>query len=638
MSASKLSLPRWKQIVHMLYLKMEFISGGELGEALAVNPRTIRNDIKVINQILTIGGNRIESLPGVGYRLVIGDEKALREALLDDSVGRANMNIVPMFAEDRADYIIRYLLLKNDYVKLETLSEELFVSKSTINLDILEVKRKLKENELKVEKRAGYGIRITGAELAIRFCFSRYLLVESTSPLITETEINFFGEVNLEMMEQIVVSNIAKYNIHMTDISVKNLIIHIAIAVCRVKDNCYVPATDLEDIEFSMPELRAAQGIIKEIDLSEGIRFPESETAYLLLHLSSKNRKSDFNNYREYIIVDKMLAKIKELYGYDFKQDQKMISNIALHLKPAINRIKFNMNIQNPYLKNLKANYPLAFELGLVAKEVLEKELKTNVDEAEVGYLAIHFLYGLDKEIESEKQKVLIVCASGLGTSQLLESKVRKEFENTLEIVGVYSFKEYEQSGTMCDFVISTVPLRMKLHPFIQVSPFLTKADIRNITALMKQDETKNQFEVDKVFKESLFLISDKKDKEQVLVNLASLLLENNIVGEDYLPSLFEREEIVPTYLGNGLAAPHPIEANVQETAIGVCICVGGGVKWNEEDQAQVIFMLAVKNKQQQQLATVYELISNLVESPKAMGELKRVTSFEEFMRVLQTL
>lgn len=109
----------------------------------------------------------------------------------------------------------------------------------------------------------------------------------------------------------------------------------------------------------------------------------------------------------------------------------------------------------------------------------------------------------------------MIVCASGLGTSQLLESKVRKEFENTLEIVGVYSFKEYEQSGTACDFVISTVPLRMKLHPFIQVSPFLTKADIRNITALMKQDETKNQFEVDKVFKESLFLISDKRTKSK---------------------------------------------------------------------------------------------------------------------------
>ncbi|MBC1716072.1 PRD domain-containing protein [Listeria welshimeri] len=638
MSASKLSLPRWKQIVHMLYLKMEFISGRELGEALAVNPRTIRNDIKMINEILKTGGNQIESLSGVGYRLVVSDEKILREVLLDNSVGRANMNIVPMFAEDRTDYIIRYLLLKNDYVKLEKLAEELFVSKSTINLDILEVKRKLKENGLKVEKRASYGIRITGVEVAIRFCFSRYLLVESANPLITDTERNFFSEVNLEMIEQVVISNIAKYNIHMTDISVKNLIIHIAIAVCRVKDNCYVHVTDLEDIEFSIPEFRAAQDIIKEIDLSEGIHFPESEISYLLLHLSSKNRKSDFNNYREYIIVDKMLTKIKELYGYDFKQDQKMISNIALHLKPAINRMKFNMNIQNPYLKNLKSNYPLAFELGLVAKDVLEQELKTNVNEAEVGYLAIHFLYGLDKEVVSDKQKVLIVCASGLGTSQLLESKVRKEFENALDIIGVYSFKEYEQSGTMCDFVISTVPLRMKLHPFVQVSPFLTKADIRNITALIKKDAMENQFNVDKVFKDSLFLISNKKDKEQVLIDLASLLLENKIVGADYLPSLFEREEIVPTYLGNGLAAPHPIEANVQETVIGVCICSGGGVKWNEEDQAQVVFMLAVKNRQQQQLATVYELISNLVESPKAMGELKRVTNFEGFMRVLQTL
>ncbi|KID22118.1 hypothetical protein OI77_13210 [Listeria monocytogenes] len=58
-------------------------------------------------------------------------------------------------------------------------------------------------------------------------------------------------------------------------------------------------------------------------------------------------------------------------------------------------------------------------------KEALEQDLKTKVDEAEVGYFAIHILYGLDKEIESEKQKVLIVCASGLGTSQLLESKVR---------------------------------------------------------------------------------------------------------------------------------------------------------------------------------------------------------------------
>ncbi|MGC9267642.1 HTH domain-containing protein, partial [Listeria ivanovii] len=143
MSGFQLLLPRWQKIIHMLYLRMSFISGRELGEALAVTPRTIRNDIKAINPLLQVDGNQIESLPGVGYRLIIEDEKALQEALLDNTTGQTNMNIVPMFAEDRANYIIRYLLLKNDYVKLETLAEELFVSKSTINSDILEVKEKL---------------------------------------------------------------------------------------------------------------------------------------------------------------------------------------------------------------------------------------------------------------------------------------------------------------------------------------------------------------------------------------------------------------------------------------------------------------------------------------------------------------
>lgn len=637
MSASELLLPRWKKIVHMLYLRMSFISGRELGEALAVTPRTIRNDIKAINPLLKHAGNQIESVPGVGYHLIVEDEKAIQEALLDNSTGQSNMNIVPMFAEGRADYIIRYLLLNNNYVKLETLAEELFVSKSTINSDILEVKEKLKEYSLTVEKRAGYGIRISGTELAIRFCYSRYLLAESATPLITETERNFFQDVSLEKMLEIVVSNVAKYNIHMTDISVKNLIIHIAIAVSRVKDNCYITATDLENVEFSMSELHAAQTIMKEIEIAENIHFPASEISYILLHLSAKNWKSDFNNYREYIIVDKILDQIKRLYGYDFRQDQKMVSNIALHLKPAINRMKFKMNIQNPYLENLKENYPFAFELGLVAKDVLETELKTEVNEAEVGYLAIHFLYGLDKEFVHRKQKVLIVCASGLGTSQLLESKVRKQFASSLDIVGVYSFKDYKTKATSCDFVISTVPLQSQRHPVIQVSPFLTKEDIDSITLLVKQEGTENQLELEKIFREGLFLISDKTSKSEILLDLVGLLREKKMVGADYLPSLIEREEIVPTYLGNGLAAPHPVEADVLETVIAVCICPAG-VDWNGEKRAQVVFMLAVKNEEQKRLATLYTLISDLVENPKAMGELKRVTDFESFMRVLRTI
>lgn len=42
-----------------------------------------------------------------------------------------------------------------------------------------------------------------------------------------------------------------------------------------------------------------------------------------------------------------------------------------------------------------------------------------------------------------------------------------------------------------------------------------------------------------------------------------SFLLENNIVGEDYLLLFFECEEIVLIYLGNGFVVLYLIEVNV---------------------------------------------------------------------------
>lgn len=635
MSEPMIPMPRWRDLLQLLYVKMDFVSGKELGEQLHVDPRTIRNDIKALHDILGPSKNEITSVRGVGYKLIVEDETALRNLLLVYTSERSNLHITPMLAEDRTDYIIRYLLLKNKYVKLDDIADELYVSKSTINAAIPEVKKKLAEFDLKLGKKAGYGVKILGTELHVRFCFSHYLLTESRSLLISEAEQGFFKEVDLEGIQRIVAKSVSKYEIHMTDIALKNLIIHIAIAICRIRDDCYVAADELLNIEFNMQELRASQTMIREIEAQEGVVFPETELSYLLLHLSAKHIATDYDDYREFMLVNKMLERIQKRYGYALLGDQALISNLILHLKPAINRIKFQMNIQNPYLSNLKQNHPLAFELGLTAKDVLEEELGTKVNEAEAGYLAIHLLYALDKVQESVKKRVLIVCASGLGTSQLLQSKVKKAFAEELEVIGVYSFHEYESRPVACDFVIATVPLRHQSHPYVQVSPFLMKSDMRAIEAMLGSG---SPFQMESVFSESLFVVSEKDwDKERILRELAGLLMKQGYVGEDYLPSIFERELVVPTFLGNGLATPHPIQADVARTAIAVCICEAT-VLWNEEDCAQVVFMLAVKNKEQSQLTTTYELISDIVENPKVMRQLKAIRDFDGFMHILKGL
>src|SRR5699024_10728226 len=79
------------------------------------------------------------------------------------------------------------------------------------------------------------------------------------------------------------------------------------------------------------------------------------------------------------------------------------------------------MNIRNPMLADIKKNYPLAFEAGIIASLAIEKHTGTKIDENEVGYLALHIGAAIERrKLKSGPKRCLIVCASGLGTAQLI--------------------------------------------------------------------------------------------------------------------------------------------------------------------------------------------------------------------------
>lgn len=638
MAQKETLIPRWQNLLQQLYLKMDFMSGEELAELLKVHARTIRSDIKSINEIFSKEGNRIVSVRGKGYQLQLQDESVFLELLAPSKEERFNLQVIPTLAQDRIPYIIRYLLLQNDFVKLDTLAEELYVSKSTINSDMVDVKRKLAECSLILSKRAGYGVKIEGSEMNMRFCFSKYLLSDSVSLLVSDEEQTFFGEIDLRNIQTVILTSLAEYKVQMTDMAVKNLIIHVAIAIRRIKNQQYIEQNELQGLEFNIQELRAVQKMIREIERLESIQFPESELTYILLHVCSKHVLQSYNGYREVILVHKMLAEIKRRYGYDFSAHQQFIAHLALHLKPAINRIKFHMNIHNPYLSNIKKNYPLAFEFGLLAREVLIEELNQAINEDEAGYMAMHFLYALSEEPNNRKKRVLLVCASGIGTAKLLEIKIKKLFDTEIEIIGSCSLYEYQKNEQEADFIVSTVPIEASKHAYVQVTPFLSKADIRGIERLLTKDENHAIFNPISLFfsKKYFTILEGKRTKEEILTTLANKFEVEGNVQASFLESVKERENIVATYLGNGLAAPHPISADVKETKIAVCI-TKEPIVWNEErDEVQIILMLAVKNKEQEQLSTVYEIISQVVEIPKLAKEIREVADFEAFIRILE--
>ncbi len=117
----------------------------------------------------------IDSTQNKGYKLYFETEEVklnLYKYLSHININRLHLNKRNNY--ERIFYIIRRLLVNVGYIKLDDLAEEMFVSRSTLNVDMPEVKRILYSYQLSLISKANYGITIKGHELNKRTCIEEY--------------------------------------------------------------------------------------------------------------------------------------------------------------------------------------------------------------------------------------------------------------------------------------------------------------------------------------------------------------------------------------------------------------------------------------------------------------------------------
>ena len=325
----------------------------------------------------------------------------------------------------------------------------------------------------------------------------------------------------LERIRQIILKHIQAYHITISDISVHNLQMHIAIACRRIRSGNRVtlyPA-DLKEI-INQREYEVAGRIVRDVEDAFGLAFPREEIAYVAIHLlGTKMTMPDEGGTLppEQVVDEKILRlvraaldKIESELEIDLKQDRKLIMDLALHLKPAIHRYKFGMNIRNPMLEDIKKHYPLAFEAGVIAGMALEEETGIEISEDEVGYLALHLGVAIKrKKSTTAPKRCLIVCASGLGTAQLIYYKIKNRFGNRLDVVGTTEYYNLHRWDLRdIDFVISSIPISESLPvPVVEVSAVIGNPDLSRIESYILERKSRpiHYFRKDLLFWEGAF-------------------------------------------------------------------------------------------------------------------------------------
>jgi len=106
----------------------EFKTSRDLSKELSISDKTFRNRIKEINEMIEKYGATIISKKHYGYLLEIKNHQ-----LFDKLIEESNEINFPNTTDERKKFILKILLNEENFVKIDYLSEELYISRNTIS-------------------------------------------------------------------------------------------------------------------------------------------------------------------------------------------------------------------------------------------------------------------------------------------------------------------------------------------------------------------------------------------------------------------------------------------------------------------------------------------------------------------------
>ncbi|WP_037377295.1 transcription antiterminator [Serratia sp. M24T3] len=615
-------------------LQSETLPQDELAKRLAVSTRTVRADVTALNEIMQQYGACFVHNRGSGYQLKVDD--AALFSMLQQPARPANPT--PRSAAERVNRLLIRFLTSSFSLKLEDLADEWFVSRGTLQNDMPDVREHLARYHLNIEAKPRYGMKLFGSELAIRACLtdllfqlnsddqiSPFLKAESLEPEALQPLTDFMHQLLLQS------------SIQLTDEGEKYLILYCAVAVKRIAGG--YPLTDFDAEEQEPGVKNISVMLAAELKRMVGKEIPAAEEAYLRVNIAARRVQSilptDINADDEESLVDYILSYINAHYNYDLQGDKQLRSDLLTHIKAMITRVKYQINIPNPLLNNIKQHYPMAYDVTLAAVSSWGKYTPYSLSENEIGFLVLHIGVGLERHYNIGYQRhpqAMLVCDTGNSTIRMIQAQISRKFPQIV-ITRVISLRDYEKLQHIDeDFIIANARVAERNKPVVVLSPFPTEFQMEQLGKLVLVDRTR-PYMLEKFFDQRHFMrLDEPMTQAQLFRKVCSQLEEEGYVDEEFHPSVVEREEIVSTMLGEGIALPHSLGLLAKKTVV-ITVLSPQGIKWGDGETAHVIFLLAISKADYEEAMAIYDLFVTFVRE-RSMSRLLTSKSFDSFKEI----
>ena len=471
-------LAREKKIVTLLIEHEDKLTTTQIATSLKVSSRTIKADIKKINEELEKHSCRINSQQGVGLWIEYDNHEA-KKYLKEVTRDTADLYLSP---EVRKYHLAVELLLQDDYTSMEVLAKEYYISKATVLNDLNELDELWEHYGVHFIKKVKYGIKVEGNESQIRSALLEALKRAGGRQKVTVSNIqSHFTSVELKDLREIIGQMEGRFQFILTDISVGELMLDLAVMLERLS------AGKTMDHEGSIPGRESRRmdfvlGYLKEhLTESFGIEIPDTEDCYLRICLSglrfhvpmekeqSLKEKRERNPEMFDYMMDLLMECDRKFY-LQLEEDDELINALMDHLECMVLRLHSKMYTYNPILDAIKKELFYEYEIASFfmstvylyrryeAHRILECIEKNKITFMHGSPTVFGLLMDLKEEYPALPSLRMMLC----GSSYMPVEKLKQlhKWLPTTEIRTVFGMTETASPGTLfpTDTALSIYP------------------------------------------------------------------------------------------------------------------------------------------------------------------------------------
>ncbi len=451
----------------------------DTARALDVSERSVRYDVDRINDILSL-----EHLPEI--------EKRSKGVLVYpqnlDLKGMENGNEVIYTSRERMSILLLILMIRSEDLKINQLSDQFRVSRSTVKNDMAALDEQLKQDDMGIGYSGHFylaGPKLKRATLLNRE-FRKYIEY-LINPFTSYNSYEFYCiHIIHKAFEGVSVANVVmsvdvlleKLKCTLTSSSYLWYMSNIVVLVWYILHGKEYPLDLTVLPEFDRQPYKEFGA---ELEVIIGRPVLEQHLCMMAKMLDFTNKMAggsvDVDPVHAEAVTFSLISAMSKRLDMPFDKDATLVEGLLNHMIPLIQRINNHVDIHDNMMSLLRPeDYPMYNLMIQVCREI--DTLKEIGNEDELVYLTVCFMASIKRMKSAPYKRVLLVCGHGYGTTTMLKESLLSEYQiHILDTIPIYKISSYPD-WTAIDYVLSTIKLNNSLpKPCLVVSPILQPED-----------------------------------------------------------------------------------------------------------------------------------------------------------------